>query len=157
MPKATLCTVALLTGMALLSLASPAAAQQWGAGAAVASPVVVPPRVEASADPRRSMHSGPQMVRPSGEPVLTPGHIAYLRALLKLSAAQQPYWQPVEVALSELARLQARGATVATTTMQIRRIKAIAMPLIQSLDDNQKRDAIAFGRNMGFQQLVAAF
>ena len=31
------------------------------------------------------------------------------------------------------------------------------MPLIMSLDDNQKRDAIVFSRTMGFQQLVAAF
>ena len=46
---------------------------------------------------------------------------------------------------------------MATTTMHLRRIKAIAMPLINSLDDNQKRDAIAFGRHMGLAQLVAAF
>jgi len=46
---------------------------------------------------------------------------------------------------------------VAATTMHLRRIKAIAMPLIASLDENQKREAIAFGRNMGLQQLVAAF
>jgi hypothetical protein len=62
--------------------------------------------------------------------------------------------------LSDLARAQARGdrnASMATTTMHLRRIKAIAMPLINSLDDNQKRDAIAFGRHMGLAQLVAAF
>ena len=43
------------------------------------------------------------------------------------------------------------------TATQLRRLKAVAMPLIQSLDDNQKRDAIIFARNLGLQQLVAAF
>ena len=71
--------------------------------------------------------------------------------------AQQPHWLPVEVALSDLARQKARGLTVAATTMHLRRIKSLAMPLIMILDDNQKRDAIAFSRTMGFQQLVAAF
>ena len=87
----------------------------------------------------------------------TVGHIARLRAILKLTPAQQPHWLPVEVALSDLARQQARGLSIAATTMHLRRIKSIAMPLIMTLDDNQKRDAIAFSRTMGFQQLVAAF
>lgn len=128
-----------------------------GAATPGSSTVVIPPRAEASADPRRVApreHTGPQ---PAVEPIFTVGHIARLRAILKLTPAQQPHWLPVEVALSDLARQQARGLSIAATTMHLRRIKAIAMPLIMTLDDNQKRDAIAFSRTMGFQQLVAAF
>jgi hypothetical protein len=149
MSKATLCAAALLVG-----LVSQAGAQHWGAGAPV---VVAPPRAEASADPRRAAPR--ENIRPqvAADPILTEGHIARLRSILRLTPGQQSYWLPVEVALSDLARHQARGATAAATTMHLRRIRAIAMPLIMTLDDNQKREAIAFGRMMGFQQLVAAF
>lgn len=103
----------------------------------------------------------------AADPIITPSHITRLRATLRLTPAQQAYWAPVEVALSELARQQARGEAAgfasrftdrsAITEAHLRRIKAIAMPLIYSLDDNQKRDAVAFGRAMGLQHLVAAF
>jgi hypothetical protein len=147
MLKATLCAAALLMG-----LVSKADAQQWGAGT-----VVVPPRAEASADPRRAAPRDTARPQVAAEPILTEGHIARLRAILRLTPSQQPHWLPVEVALSDLARQQARGITVAGTTMHLRRIKSIAMPLIMILDDNQKRDAIVFSRAMGFQQLVASF
>jgi hypothetical protein len=49
------------------------------------------------------------------------------------------------------------SSAVAATATQLRRLKAVAMPLIHTLDDNQKREAIAFARALGFQQLVAAF
>ena len=128
-------------------------AQQWGAAAPGSSTVVIPPRAEASADPRRAVPRDTARPQVAAEPILTEGHIARLRAILRLTPVQQPHWLPVEVALSDLARHQARGATAAATTMHLRRIKAIAMPLIMTLDDNQKREAIAFGRMMGFQQL----
>jgi zinc resistance-associated protein len=102
--------------------------------------------------------------------IITEEHITRLRAVLRLTPAQQQLWLPVEVALSELARQQARGqaagfiaritdrgAAIAATAHHLARIRAIAMPLIQSLDETQKRDAIAFGRSMGLMQLVAAF
>jgi hypothetical protein len=163
MLKAILGAMALLAGM--ISLAH--AQQQWGASSAPV--IVVPPRVEASADPRRSPAIREQ-ARAAADAIITESHIARLRATLRLTPSQQPYWAPVEAALSQLARQQARGeaaglsyrltdrsSAVATTATQLRRLKAIAMPLINSLDDSQKRDAIAFARNMGFQQLVAAF
>ena len=34
---------------------------------------------------------------------------------------------------------------------------AAAAPLIRMLDDNQKRDAMVFARNVGLEHLVAAF
>jgi hypothetical protein len=154
----------------MVSLAS--AQQQWGAGAPAGAPVIsVPPGVEASADPRRT-----PSVRERGradvaiDAIITESHIVRLRAALRLTPSQQSHWAPVEAALSELARQQARGeaagftykltdrtSAIAATAMQLRRLRTIAMPLINSLNDTQKRDAIAFARNMGLQQLVAAF
>ena len=154
--------LALTTGM--ISLAS--AQHQWGASAPSAS-TSAPPRVEAAVDPRRT---APRERSAASDSVITESHIARLRATLRLTSAQQAHWLPVEVALSELARQQARGeaagfsqkftdrgASLNATMTQLRRIKSIALPLIKSLDENQKRDAISFARNMGFQQLVAAF
>lgn len=147
------------------SFVAPAGAQQWGASTPGSAPA-------ASMSSRAANGSNRELARAhaAADSVITESHITRLRATLKLTPAQQAYWAPVEVALSQLARQQARGeaagfiakytdssSAVALTAMQLRRIKAIAMPLINSLDDNQKRDAIAFGRNMGLQQLVAAF
>ncbi len=162
MLKIILGAAALLAGMAL-----PGRAQQWGASASTP----VPSRAEAAAASARAPAASdrPRAEAPA-DVVITESHIARLRATLKLSPAQLAYWAPVEAALSQLARQQARGeaagfsqrftdrsAAVAMTATQLRRLKAVAMPLIQSLDDNQKRDAIIFARNLGLQQLVAAF
>ena len=170
MLKATLSVMTFLVG-----LVSQAGAQQWGASAPAAAP-----RAEASAHsrsepspshaPREVPRSETPRAAAAADAIITESHIARLRAALRLTPAQHAHWAPVEAALSELARQQARGeaagftakltdrsSAVAATTTHLRRIKAIALPLIHSLDDNQKRDAIAFGRNMGLQQLVAAF
>jgi hypothetical protein len=87
-----------------------------------------------------------------------------LRAVLNLTPEQQPHWVPVEAALIELARndktdtgIVQRASGVASKAMQLRRLKALAKPLIKSLDDTQKRDALAFARRMGYGKLVAAF
>jgi hypothetical protein len=150
--------------LVLVALVSHAQAQQqWGATA----PGAYQPRAEAPSDPRR-MTNGRETRMPNV--VITEGHIARLRAVLRLSPGQQQLWAPVEVALSDLARQQARGeaagfvirmtdrnSAISATANHLQRIKAIAMPLIQSLDDTRKRDAIAFGRHMGLMQLVAAF
>lgn len=147
--KASFGAVVLLTSM--VSFAS--AQQHWGAGAHASAP------------------REPVRVAPSPhDAVITPAHIARLRAALRLTPAQQQHWAPVEAALSDLARQQARGqaagftyrladtsSAVAATAAQLRRIKAIAMPLIRTLDDNQKREAIAFARHVGFEQLIASF
>jgi hypothetical protein len=144
---------------------APADAQQWGA--------TTPGSAPASSAPARNMTNATARELANAHAahsIITETHIVRLRATLKLTAAQLPYWAPVEVALYELARQQARGeaagfnarytgysSAVALTEAHLRRLKAIAMPLIYSLDDNQKRDAIAFGRNMGLHQLVASF
>jgi zinc resistance-associated protein len=155
---------ATFSALVLVTAVVSAADAQWGATSA-------PSRAEASADPRRAPASREQArAEAPADIIITESHIARLRAALKLTPSQQPHWAPVEAALSELARQQARGeaagftykltdrtSAIAATAMQLRRLRAIAMPLITSLDDSQKRDAIAFARNMGFQQLVAAF
>lgn len=154
--------VVLATGMSTHANAQ----QPWGATAPAAASIS---RAEVTTDDPRASSGGERVKAETVQAVITESHIARLRAALKLTPAQQVHWVPVEAALSELARRQARGAAgaahkltdrssaLAATAMQLRRLKAVAMPLIQTLDDNQKREAIAFARTLGFQQLVAAF
>jgi zinc resistance-associated protein len=158
--KAALSAAALV----LIAVAPAGAQQQWGATTGSAPAASAPARNMTNGTARELANAH------AAHSIITESHIARLRATLKLTPAQQPYWAPVEVALYELARQQARGeaagfnarytgysSAVALTEAHLRRLKAIAMPLIYSLDDNQKRDAMAFGRNMGLHQLIASF
>ena len=104
--------------------------------------------------------------------VVKESHIARLKSVLNLTAEQRPYWMPVEAALRDLARSQRveasadagivhrwseRASSVASGAVHLRRLAAVARPLINVLDDTQKRDAMVLARNLGFDRLVAAF
>lgn len=80
-------------------------------------------------------------------PVVTHAHIARLKSVLKLSAAQQQFWPPVEAALRGLA---AKRAALRADAAEARRVLIVALPLLQSLSDDQKRQALAMARSMGF-------
>jgi hypothetical protein len=141
---------------AMVSLA--AAQQQWGA-------TVAPERAQASStprfeqpppQPRPAAVNAPsdKQMRPEVEPQvsITASQIEHLKATLKLTPEQHSRWLPVEAALHELMREQ-RTATAG----QLRRLRAIAAPLITSLDESQKRSALAFARQGGYGRLLASF
>jgi hypothetical protein len=92
--------------------------------------------------------------------VITEAHIAYIRQALALTPAQQPYWEPVETALRALAQSQAQSGGglvgLAGTAESLRKITAIATPLVRLLHPAQKRNAIVAARAMGFGHLAAA-
>jgi len=103
-------------------------------------------------------------------PVLRESDIAGLRSALQLTPEQMSHWTPVAAALSNLARSQARAdagnyiqrfrdraSALADTAAQLRQLRATAMPLIYTLNDNQKRAAMSFARRMGYGPLVAMF
>jgi hypothetical protein len=104
-------------------------------------------------------------------PIIKEFHIARLRAALNLTPAQHAYWTPVEAALRSIARLQSRdvaavgfvqrmndrASSMAGEAMQLRRLASAARPLIQTLDETQKRDGMALARHYGFDRLVSAF
>lgn len=99
--------------------------------------------------------------------LVTEVHIALIRNVLKLTPSQEPYWFPVEMALRQLAQLQAAKAvgTVARTSTRVnantvmwrlKRIAAIAAPLLKTLDENQKRDLAILAQLAGLKQLLAS-
>jgi hypothetical protein len=98
--------------------------------------------------------------------------IARLKHALHLTPAQEPYWPAVESALRDLARhetqaepeaggvvrrLTRRAARVALNAAHLRHVMTAAMPLIQTLGDDQKRDALALARTMGLGSLALAY
>ena len=107
---------------------------------------------------------------PAG-PIIKESHIARLKTALNLTPYQQPFWGPVEAALRDIARQQSRdvagvgfvqrmsdrASSAAADAMRLRRLVAVARPLIRVLDDEQKREAMVLARHYGFERLVASF
>ena len=96
-------------------------------------------------------------------------NIPRIKSALKLTAAQEPYWAPVEAALRDLARKQAqtesaslvrrisnRVVTVVLNSAAVHRIAAAARPLIGTLDADQMRAAHGLAQEMGLGPVVAA-
>jgi len=144
-----------------------AAAEEYRWGGRIEPPARVtsaparpmPAQVHASAEPTST----------AVRPILRESDIAGLRSALQLTPEQMPHWTPVAAALSSLARSQSRSdagyiqrfrdkaSALADTAAQLRRLRDTAMPLIISLNDSQKRAAMAYARRMGYGPLVAMF
>ena len=94
--------------------------------------------------------------------VLTEGRIHRMKAALRLTQVQEKYWPPIEAALREMAReLSHRPASgesgAAIGQDRVQRLASAAYPLLATLDETQKRDAMALVRAMGLGSLVASF
>lgn len=100
--------------------------------------------------------------------------IARFKAALRLKPEQQKHWPRVEAALRSLAndgekvevadaqpgiirRTVNRASELAMNATSMRRLVSAAQPLVKSLDQEQKREAITLARAMGFGQLAARF
>ncbi len=97
-------------------------------------------------------------------------NIARIKSVLKLTAAQEPYWAPVEAALRDLARQQARSdssdglvhrishkvVSVVMNSTAVQRLAVAARPLIAKLDEDQMRAAHGLAAEMGLGPVVAA-
>ena len=101
--------------------------------------------------------------------VVTETHIAILKNVLNLRPEQESYWVPVEAALRDLVRWQAmtasqfemveytdtRSIESNSVMTRLKRIAAAAVPLIKTLDKNQKRDVMMLARTFGFEHMLA--
>jgi hypothetical protein len=98
--------------------------------------------------------------------VVKESHISLLKFSLNLRPAQQAYWAPVESALYEMARWQAAapaefgerasGRSHAAVASRLRRIAAMAGPLMKALDQNQQGTMRYLARWAGLEQLLAS-
>jgi hypothetical protein len=102
----------------------------------------------------------------SGAKVVTAGHIARLKAALRLTSAQLHYWPAVESALRGLSQRQSKDhsgdgvarriAAAAIDANALRRVVSAAGPLIGSLDEMQRQDGLRVIRALGFASLASA-
>ena len=97
-------------------------------------------------------------------------NIARIKSVLKLTSAQEPYWAPVEAALRDLARQQARAessdglvhrishrvVSVVLSSTAVQRLAVAARPLLAKLDEDQMRAAHSLAAEMGLGPVVAA-
>jgi hypothetical protein len=103
-------------------------------------------------------------------PLVTDSHITGLKSALRLTPEQRAHWGPVESALRALAREQRREAgggfvqrlsdrasAVAGTAIQLRRLASAARPLIKTLSEEQKNNAMGVIRRHGFERMLAMF
>ncbi len=100
--------------------------------------------------------------------------IARFKAALRLTPAQAKHWPRVEAALRSIAdendrqqvadasgdpgffrRVGARATEMALSAASLRRLVSAARPLVNSLDADQKREALTLARAMGFGSLAA--
>jgi hypothetical protein len=103
--------------------------------------------------------AGPAAAAQAGM-VVTDAHIAHLKAALRLTPAQEPYWPAVESALRNVVLPGPSGGLlqeVRNNVAVLKRLAQIATPLVRTLDATQKRSAVQAARAMGFGHLARAF
>jgi hypothetical protein len=110
-----------------------------------------------------------QMVAKS-EAVMSFAHVARLKAVLKLTAAQEQLWPVIERTFYEISQAQEAGssqgfvqgvkhraASVALNALALRRLASAAYPLLRTLDEEQKQSGLTFARSVGLHSVAAAF
>lgn len=84
---------------------------------------------------------------------VTKSDIASYKAALKLTPMQQVYWIPVAAALRALP---SAGGGVAIDAQTVNKLMPALRPLLASLDDDQKRVAMALAQRIGLTQFASA-
>jgi hypothetical protein len=99
---------------------------------------------------------------------ITEVNISEIKGQLKLTAAQQPLWERVEGVLLSIAREQAQDETsgllrrishrvvsIAVNSTVTQRVTSAALPLLASLDEEQKTRARNIAQRMGLGPMLA--
>jgi hypothetical protein len=90
--------------------------------------------------------------------------IAGIKERLKLSAAQEQHWPGVESALRAVARKihatrqanpNATGAPIDPDSAEVTQLKAVAMPLLIQLREDQKREVRMLARIIGLEAVAS--
>ena len=97
--------------------------------------------------------------------------LPHIKAALRLTPSQQPYWAPVEAVLHEIAHRQLRERAMAQASMiqrvkeravtiildraAVSRLTEVARPLAQRLSEEQKRAVQKLAREMGLGRMLA--
>ncbi len=99
--------------------------------------------------------------------------IAQAKASLRLTPDQERHWPRVEIALRDVAarknnveeasaggfvqKVKARAGEIMLSATSVKRLVTAAQPLIKSLNEDQKRQALAMARQMGLGSVAQHF
>jgi hypothetical protein len=95
--------------------------------------------------------------------------IIRIKTALRLTAAQQPLWEPVEATLLDISRQQKvqaksdgfirhigrRAVTIALSGAVVTRLATAARPFVASLSETQKQAALQIAQEMGLGPVIA--
>jgi hypothetical protein len=146
----------------------------YGLASASSTPVVLPERARAYADPsadgaaesKRGAanpedRAGKPRAPKSANSLLNDAQIASIKARLRLTPEQERYWPSVEAALRNITYKRdgshGRLATVDPNSPAVDQLKQAAMPLLASFSDEQKSEVRQLARLMGLEQVAQAF
>jgi hypothetical protein len=151
------------TPPALATTEPPAAQANGEAGAVVEAPNPAAAKTQAANAPARRLTG-------RSNSVLNDAQIASLKRRLNLTAEQERMWPAVEAALRKIVYTQtamnphARGTQsggstpyIDPTSAEVRQLKAVAVPLMQRLNDEQKREVKMLAYVMGLESVASQF
>jgi hypothetical protein len=97
--------------------------------------------------------------------------LPHIKAALRITPAQEPYWAPVEAVLRDIARrheeqqvqasngtmqrMRQRAVVIVLDSVAVARLAQAARPLARVLTDEQKRAAQELARKMGLTHMLA--
>lgn len=121
---------------------------------AAAPAAALPPKPKAAAKPQPQKNYA----------LLSDIQIAGIKERLKLSAAQESYWPPVENALRAVARKihagrqanpNAGGVPIDPDAAEVQQLKSAAMPLLFQLREDQKSEVRSLARIIGLEKVAS--
>jgi hypothetical protein len=124
------------------------------ATSSAAAPAALPPKPKAAAKPQPQKNYA----------LLSDIQIAGIKERLKLSAAQESYWPPVESALRAVARKihsgrqanpNAGGVPIDPDAAEVQQLKSAAMPLLFQLREDQKSEVRSLARIIGLEKVAS--
>ncbi len=102
--------------------------------------------------------------------VISETQIARFKAALKLTPTQEKLWAPIEAELRQIThtgqrsesegivqRIRSRFRSIVLDVQALRRLGAVARPLLMSLDEEQKQRGLQVARTMGMSSLASVF
>jgi hypothetical protein len=126
----------------------------------IGMPRIMAPDTAAPPKPKAAAKPQPQ----KNYALLSDIQIAGIKERLKLSAAQESYWPPVETALRAVARKihagrqanpSAAGVPIDPDSQEVQQLKSAAMPLLFQLREDQKSEVRSLARIIGLEKVAA--
>jgi hypothetical protein len=124
----------------------------------------------ASVDPTPPMPKRVERpAQPKSQVLFNDAQLASIKARLKLTPQQEPYWPPVEQALRAISwklatqqngKRPVRGnqaAMIDPNSPEVARLKSAAFPLIMSMRSDQKQEVRQLAHTMGLSQVASMF